>query len=155
MLTTNAIYTSKTHIFTSWFLTLIGGIVTFFVLFFAIWHFLAICVLFSGSVCVSRFCSIELITLLLPAIAFIFGLRGLWKAEKIKFVFWVLTIFGAITFFPMLCFIIYTLPVLIGYSNIAAVILVLLLILFFTCFLFGLRGIWKTRQVKKIENSAI
>ncbi|MFA6353443.1 MAG: hypothetical protein WCW93_00715 [Candidatus Paceibacterota bacterium] len=141
----DTIYTSKTHIFTSWILVVFGVIATIFAL-FALFVLTLRVFISVVSFCTSQFCSTELFIFLLPIISFIFGLHGFWKAGKLKFVSWVLIIFGLIISCFTLFLLFIVLPFITNHIYVG-VGLSLLFIFSLSCLLFGLRELSKIKNL--------
>ncbi len=146
------IYTSKTHILTSWILVAFGVIAMFLGFFF---NGLQLAFSFGSSAVPSFHFSVGftliLFTVLLPIIFLIFGLHGLWKAGKLKLVSWILIILGVIIIFLVLFHMVVFMYIIVLYTY-AGVWLALLFIFSLSCFLFGLRELSK---IKNLNNKFV
>lgn len=139
------IYTSKTHILTSWILAIFGLIAMLLGFFFN-----SLQLVFSLNSIPSFHFSVGftliLFTVLLPIIFLIFGLHGLWKAGKIKLVSWILIILGVIIIFLVLFHMVVFMYIIVLYTY-ASVWLSLLFIFSLSCFLIGLRELSKIKNL--------
>ena len=143
----DTIYTSKTHILTSWILVVFGVISMLLGFFF---NTIQLAFSFDSVPSFRFYVGFTLIafTVLLPIISCVLGFYGFLKADKLKLVSWISIIFGLIITFLVLFSTFIFLHIIILYFY-AGVWTLLLLIFSISCILFGLRELSK---IKSLDN---